>query len=819
MILHKNMRIFLIIPLLMLVLVMGVPFSNAQSVPDWVKNTAGWWSTDAISETEFVNAIQFLENDGIIKVKSTITPTQLAELWRDGELTDEKFLEQVKNVSGEKYFEDGEVLDVPDWLINNAGWVSARIITNSNFNFDPTYLKEEIFPCEQQSTNVLCLEKTTNSYGLRGSEFSEKKNDVDFRIFAVGGSTTYGGGVSDNETWPSQLQQTVNENILDRKIEVINAGISGAKSWNELELVKNKLVNYQPDLIIIYDGWNDYNQDNDTDIVNNWKKICEIGNEQGFDTIIIVQPIASPGHRVITDQEIENMYAGLTYPEKSEQYVNGFGELDDVCKKTLDFRAIFDHIQEPIFWDGGHTMSKGNQVIAQNVFSMISLLYFEEYTIKENFDYEIESYDENTSIYAVGSDLSGQDFSNLDLTDGVFDKADLRDTNFSNSKIDGTRFVFASLDSSNIFEQNSLSKINFAGFRVFDKNLNGKDLSQANLSYVDLSNQDLDGVKLVGAKLSHAIFKTNSLNNKDLSQANLSHVDLSNQDLDGVDLSESILFRTNLADRDLRNISLDNANFDYSILSNSILSEDMLNDDLFRYTILTNIDFSEKILSKSVFWQAEFTDSDFSNVTFDTVYMQGVDFTKIKDKNLNTVTMKNSKIFHSDLTEVKLPKIIDLTIFNNAKMIKSDLYGSTLIGTVFHKSNLKDANLQNVNGGAVKQTLTINDAVGLSVKELKNKITEEPIISIQEIITTGNDVQVKFLIFNNFSGSILQNADLQNGSFFHAGFGYADLKNANLSNSNLSQTYLVGANLEGANLEGANLEGANLKCLNHEICE
>ena len=174
-------------------------------------------------------------------------------------------------------------------------------------------------------------------------------------------------------------------------------------------------------------------------------------------------------------------------------------------------------------------MSKGNQVIAQNVFSMISLLYFEEYTIKENFDYEIESYDENTSIYAVGSDLSGQDFSNLDLTDGVFDKADLRDTNFSNSKIDGTRFVFASLDSSNIFEQNSLSKINFAGFRVFDKNLNGKDLSQANLSYVDLSNQDLDGVKLVGAKLSHAIFKTNSLNNKDLSQANLSYVDLSNQ--------------------------------------------------------------------------------------------------------------------------------------------------------------------------------------------------------------------------------------------------------------------------------------------------
>ena len=44
------------------------PMVNAASVPDWVKNTAGWWATDAISETEFVNAIEFLIKDGIIIV-------------------------------------------------------------------------------------------------------------------------------------------------------------------------------------------------------------------------------------------------------------------------------------------------------------------------------------------------------------------------------------------------------------------------------------------------------------------------------------------------------------------------------------------------------------------------------------------------------------------------------------------------------------------------------------------------------------------------------------------------------------------------------
>ena len=63
------MKIFLIIPLVMLVLVMGAPFIQAQSVPDWVKNTAGWWATDAISETEFVNAIEFLVNVGIINIE------------------------------------------------------------------------------------------------------------------------------------------------------------------------------------------------------------------------------------------------------------------------------------------------------------------------------------------------------------------------------------------------------------------------------------------------------------------------------------------------------------------------------------------------------------------------------------------------------------------------------------------------------------------------------------------------------------------------------------------------------------------------------
>ena len=46
--------------LVLFVVGMIIPNAFAENVPEWVKNTAGWWATDAISETEFVNAIEFL---------------------------------------------------------------------------------------------------------------------------------------------------------------------------------------------------------------------------------------------------------------------------------------------------------------------------------------------------------------------------------------------------------------------------------------------------------------------------------------------------------------------------------------------------------------------------------------------------------------------------------------------------------------------------------------------------------------------------------------------------------------------------------------
>ena len=45
-----------------------VAIVSAESVPDWIRNTAKWYGEGVISETEFLNAIKFLIENNIISL-------------------------------------------------------------------------------------------------------------------------------------------------------------------------------------------------------------------------------------------------------------------------------------------------------------------------------------------------------------------------------------------------------------------------------------------------------------------------------------------------------------------------------------------------------------------------------------------------------------------------------------------------------------------------------------------------------------------------------------------------------------------------------
>ena len=86
--------------------------------------------------------------------------------------------------------------------------------------------------------------------------FNRLKAPGVFRVFCVGGSTTRGWPFHEKLSYPSLLSLYLKEALPSRKIEVINAGFLASDSFSDLSLVR-ELLDYQPDLLLVYEGRND----------------------------------------------------------------------------------------------------------------------------------------------------------------------------------------------------------------------------------------------------------------------------------------------------------------------------------------------------------------------------------------------------------------------------------------------------------------------------------------------------------------------------------------------------------------------------------
>ena len=75
---------------------------DANNVPDWVKNNAGWWAEGQIDDTAFVSGVQYMIEQGIISVPSTTRSS-------------------------------GDTDTIPSWVKNNAGWWADGTLTENDF--------------------------------------------------------------------------------------------------------------------------------------------------------------------------------------------------------------------------------------------------------------------------------------------------------------------------------------------------------------------------------------------------------------------------------------------------------------------------------------------------------------------------------------------------------------------------------------------------------------------------------------------------------------------------------------------------------------
>jgi len=99
-----------------LVIISTIPFVSSEvirgesTVPDWVKNTAGWWASEQIDDSAFLQGIQYLIKEEMIVVE---IPTEI-----DSEATEE----------------------VPGWVKNTVGWWAEDKIHDTTFVAGIQYL-------------------------------------------------------------------------------------------------------------------------------------------------------------------------------------------------------------------------------------------------------------------------------------------------------------------------------------------------------------------------------------------------------------------------------------------------------------------------------------------------------------------------------------------------------------------------------------------------------------------------------------------------------------------------------------------------------
>ena len=97
----------------------------------------------------------------------------------------------------------------------------------------------------------------TNSLGLRSPEIALAKPPDMFRILVLGDSVTFGWSLRGEDTYASQLASLLATLRPNQRVEVINAGVSGYGTWQELRWLQETGLALEPDVIIVQAHLND----------------------------------------------------------------------------------------------------------------------------------------------------------------------------------------------------------------------------------------------------------------------------------------------------------------------------------------------------------------------------------------------------------------------------------------------------------------------------------------------------------------------------------------------------------------------------------
>lgn len=111
---------------------------------------------------------------------------------------------------------------------------------------------------ERESDGRIVVETASNKLQFFNHQsFDKRKNSNAYRIFCLGGSTTYGRPYNDATSFAGWLRELLPAAAPERDWEVINAGGISYASYRVVRVME-ELANYAPDLFIVYTGHNEF---------------------------------------------------------------------------------------------------------------------------------------------------------------------------------------------------------------------------------------------------------------------------------------------------------------------------------------------------------------------------------------------------------------------------------------------------------------------------------------------------------------------------------------------------------------------------------
>lgn len=143
--------------------------------------------------------------------------------------------------------------------LNQTQFDRRRFISHPFLPYIPRPFDKRVLHIYRPDVNKwVTYDYEQNSLGFRTPERPFVKPPYTKRIITLGGSTTWDGPTND-QTWPALLEDKLN-NYYARygyTIEVINMAVDGYNSAESLITLTLLGIEFEPDLIISYDGVND----------------------------------------------------------------------------------------------------------------------------------------------------------------------------------------------------------------------------------------------------------------------------------------------------------------------------------------------------------------------------------------------------------------------------------------------------------------------------------------------------------------------------------------------------------------------------------